>query len=147
MSEYDKQWCAVYTKPQRVEFAELNLRRRGVETFYPKLLLPSSAQRKCRVVSLFPNYLFVRFETFSDEYSSVAWCPGVKRLVSFNATPAIIDESVVDFLVSQTETNGVVLARCDAWIGVEICIDGRPFHGLLAFLREPPEARAGVKVC
>jgi transcription elongation factor/antiterminator RfaH len=146
VSEYDKQWCAVYTKPQREEFAELNLRRRGVETFYPKLLLPSSAQRKCRVVSLFPNYLFVRFETFSDEYSSVAWCPGVKRLVSFNATPAIIDESVVDFLMSQTETNGVISARSNVRMGEEVCIDGGPFDGLVGIIQEPPDARGRVKV-
>src|SRR5438445_11175705 len=97
VSEYDNQWCAVYTKPQREEFAELNLRRRGVETFYPKLLLPNSAQRKRRVVSLFPNYLFVRFETFSDEYNSVSWCPSVKLLSSLNVIIAIIDASLVVF--------------------------------------------------
>jgi transcriptional antiterminator RfaH len=139
-------WCAVYTKPQREEFAEVNLRQRGIETFYPKLFIPQSVQRKPRIVSLFPNYLFVRFETVSDQYGSVIWCPGVKRLVSFNGTPAVIDESVVDFLMRQSGPNGVISGQCTLRAGQEVCIDGGPFDGLVAIIQEPPDARGRVKV-
>ena len=50
---------------------------RGVESFFPKLSLTKSPLRKTQRVSLFPNYLFVRFQNFENEYGSVAWCPGV----------------------------------------------------------------------
>ncbi len=37
MAESEKHWFAVYTKPQKEEYAELNLRLRGIDTFFPKL--------------------------------------------------------------------------------------------------------------
>ena len=61
-----KCWFAVYTKPQKEEYAELNLRLRGIDTFFPKLFLPKSAKRKKQIVALFPNYLFVHCEYISE---------------------------------------------------------------------------------
>jgi transcriptional antiterminator RfaH len=146
MAEREKQWCAVYTKPQKEEFAEVNLRQRGIDTFYPKLFLPKSAKRKKQVVALFPNYLFVCVEIVSEDYGSIVWCPGVKRLISFNGTPAIVDNSVMEFLMSQTEANGMIAARCNVGVGQQVCIDGGPFDGLVGIIQEPPNAKGRVKV-
>jgi transcription elongation factor/antiterminator RfaH len=136
----------VYTKAQREDLAEVNLRQRGFETFFPKLLLPRSAKRKRDVVSMFPNYLFVRLDLERCGYSSVIWCPGVKRLVSFNGTPAIVDGSIVEFLMSQTGADGVIAARCNVEVGQEVAINGGPFDGLVGIIQEPPNARGRVKV-
>ena len=46
VTQRNKHWCAVYTKPQREEFAEVNLRLRRIDTFFPKLFLPKSAKRQ-----------------------------------------------------------------------------------------------------
>jgi hypothetical protein len=67
----ERQWCAVYTKPQKEEFAELHLRQRGIDTFFPKLFLPKTGRRKQAIVSLFSNYLFVRVKLFSEDLGSV----------------------------------------------------------------------------
>lgn len=142
----NKQWCAVYTKPQREEFAELNLHQRGVETFFPKLFLPQSAKRQKQIVPLFPNYLFVCIEVLSVEYASVIWCPGVKRIVSFNGTPAIVDESIIAFLIDQAGADGVISARCNVTIGQQVAINGGPFDGLVGIIQEPPSARGRVKI-
>lgn len=146
MAELEKHWFAVYTKPQKEDYAELNLRLRRVDTFFPKLFLPKSAKRKKQVVALFPNYLFVRCETDSEEYGSIVWCPGVKRLVSFNGTPAIVDNSIMEFLMAQTGSGGVIAARCNVAVGQQISITGGPFDGLVGIIQEPPNAKGRVKV-
>jgi len=146
MAESEKYWFAVYTKPQKEEYAELNLRLRGIDTFFPKLFLPKSAKRKNQVVALFPHYLFVRCEIISEEYGSIVWCPGVKRLVSFNGTPAIVDDSIMEFLMGQTGADGVIASRCNVEVGQEVSIDGGPFDGLVGIIQQPPNARGRVKV-
>ena len=141
-----KHWLAVYTKPQKEEYAELNLRLRGIDTFFPKLFLPKSAKRKKQIVALFPNYLFVHCEIISEEYGSIIWCPGVKRLVNFNGTPAIVDDSIMEFLMGQTGADGVIAARCNVEVGQKVSIAGGPFDGLVGIIKEPPNARGRVKV-
>ena len=146
MAALERHWYVVYTKPQKDDYAVLNLRLRGVETFFPKLSLPKPAQRKRQIVSLFPNYLFVRFQSFEDEYYSVTWCPGVKRLVSFDSVPAAIDDSIVSFLRCQMGSDGLIAARCNVKIGQQVSIVGGPFAGLNAIVQEPPNAKGRVKV-
>jgi transcriptional antiterminator RfaH len=142
----NKHWCAVYTKPQKEEFAEVNLRLRRIDTFFPKLLLPKSAKRKKQIVALFPNYLFVCIDVVSPEYASIIWCPGVKRMVSFNGTPAIVEESIMAFLMAQAGADGVISARCNIRVGQQVAIDGGPFDGLVGIIQEPPNARGRVKI-
>jgi transcriptional antiterminator RfaH len=146
MAEPQKHWFAVYTKPQKEEYAELNLRLREIDTFFPKLFLPKSAKRKKQVVALFPNYLFVRCGIVSEECGSIVWCPGVKRLVCFSGTPAIIDDSVMEFLMSQAGPDGLISARCNVKVGQKVSIDGGPFDGLVGIIQEPPNAKGRVKV-
>jgi transcription elongation factor/antiterminator RfaH len=146
VTQRNKQWCAVYTKPQREEFAEMNLRLRRVDTFFPKLFLPQSARRKKAIVPLFPSYLFIRFDLASEEYTSIVWCPGVKRIVSFDGTPAIVDESIVAFLMRQVGADGVIAARCNIHVGEQAAISGGPFDGLVGIIQEPPNARGRVKI-
>src|SRR4030095_1059809 len=124
----------------------MNLHLRGVETFFPKLFLPKSAKRKKHIVALFPNYLFVCIDVISVEYASVIWCPGVKRIVSFNGTPAIVEESIIAFLMGQAAADGVISARCNISVGQQVAIDGGPFDGLFGIIQEPPNAKGRVKI-
>jgi transcription antitermination factor NusG len=147
VTQRNKQWCVVYTKAQKEEFAEVNLHLRGIETFFPKLFLPKSAKRrKKQIVALFPNYLFVCIDVISVEYASIIWCPGVKRMVAFNGTPAIVEESIMAFLMAQTGADGVISARCDIRVGQQVAIDGGPFDGLVGIIQEPPNSRGRVKI-
>ncbi len=140
-----KQWFAVYTKPEKEEYAELNLRLRGIDTFFPKLSFPKSIKRKRQVVPLFPSYLFVRFEIASGAWS-VMWCPGVKRIVSFNGSPAVVEESIMAFLMTQAGPNGNISAHCNVAVGQEVFVVGGPFDGLMGIIQEPPNSKGRVKV-
>ena len=139
-----KFWFAAYTKPQKELYAQWNLRLRGVNTFFPKLLLPKTPRKKERIVPLFPNYLFV--QAHSHECSCIGWCPGVKRVVSFDGCPAIVDDRTVDFLIDQSRADGVILARCGLQTGQKVSITGGAFDGLVGIIESPPNARGRVKV-
>ncbi len=89
-----RQWYVVYSKPAREAQAYSHLAQKGLEVFFPQLQLPARAPVHRTLVPLFPNYLFVRL-WMPDDYYAVVWCPGVRRLVSFNDTPAPVDDTVV----------------------------------------------------
>ncbi len=148
MSEHpvERQWYTVYSKPQKEEFAQLQLRLKGLEVFLPKLLLPNCGTKRKRIVPLFPNYLFARINIHSAEYGYTIWSPGVKRIVSFNGSPAPMDSDIVDYLMKQTNTEGLIPARSNLRVGQEIRIDGGPFDGLTGIIQEPPNAKGRVKV-
>jgi transcriptional antiterminator RfaH len=142
----ERQWYVVYSKPQKEEYAKFHLCAKGLEVFFPQLLLPESAKRGKRVVPLFPNYLFVYLHLCSEEYSYAAWSPGVSRLISFNGSPVSIDAKVVNFLMMQANKEGIVVARSNLKIGEEVRITGGPFDGLLGIIQEPPNAKGRVKI-
>jgi transcription antitermination factor NusG len=144
--ESNSHWCVVYTKAQKEDLAVIGLRQRGFETFFPKLFVPRSAKRKRDIVSMFPNYVFLRLGVRTDDYSAVIWCPGIKRLVSFDGIPATIEDSIVAFLMDQAAPDGSISARCNVEIGQQISIGGGPFDGLVGIIEEPPNARGRVKV-
>jgi transcription elongation factor/antiterminator RfaH len=142
----ERQWYTVYSKPQKEEFARSQLHLKGLEVFLPKLLLPNSSKKRKRIVPLFPNYLFTRINIHSAEYGYTIWSPGVKRIVSFNGTPAPIDSDIVDYLMKQTNAEGLIPARSNLRIGQEIRISGGPFDGLTGIIQEPPNAKGRVRV-
>jgi transcriptional antiterminator RfaH len=140
-----KKWYVVYSKPQKEEFAEFCLRHRGVEVFLPKLLFPASLQKRKRIVPLFPSYLFTQIND-AAQYQAIIWTPGVNRVVSFNGTPAPIDDSVISFLKAQGTPEGMISARSDLQKGQEVQITGGPFAGLAGIIQEPPGAKDRVKI-
>jgi transcriptional antiterminator RfaH len=140
-----RNWYVVYSKPHREEQALFHLGAKGVESFFPRLFLPGSTEKKKRIVPLFPSYLFVRVHLASEAHY-VVWSPGVKRIVSFSDTPVPIEDSVVNFLREQADVQGVIPARSQLTRGREVEISGGPFNGLLGVIEDPPDAKGRVKI-
>ena len=141
-----RKWYVVLTKVRNEESARFHLAHKGIEVFYPKLLLPISNKPGRQIVALFPNYLFVRIDVASPEYSQVAWCHGVRRLVSFGEAPAVVEEHIIDFMRAQTDQNGLIVARADLRVGEEVQITAGPFKGLVGIIQEPPNSKSRVKI-
>jgi len=139
-----KKWYVVLTKARSEETARIHLNTKGIEVFYPKLSLPVSKSAR-HIVSLFPNYLFVRIDV-SSEYYQVVWCRGVKRVVSFGGTPAAVENSVVDFMRERADLRGLIVARSNLQIGDEVQIARGPFKGLVGIIQEPPDTKSRVRV-
>ena len=142
---HNQQWFVVYSKPQKEEFAQIQLKQKGVEVFFPRLLLPRSSQKRKLVIPLFPNYLFVRIDLWT-QYYAVLWSPGVKNFVSFNNTPAPLDAQVAECLLQEANAEGVIVARSNLKVGQEVQIRGGSFDGLIGMLQELPDAKGRVRV-
>lgn len=141
-----KKWYAVLTKPRNEETAQFYLNNKGIEVFYPKLFIPVSNKSGPQVVSLFPNYLFVRIDASSEEYQQVVWCRGTRRLVSFGGTPAAVEEHIIDFIREQASPNGLIVAKSNLKVGDEVQIAKGPFKGIVGIIQEPPDTKSRVKV-
>jgi transcriptional antiterminator RfaH len=142
-----KNWHVVLTKPRNEETAHFHLASKGIEVFYPKLFLPI-ARRSGRhnIIPLFPNYIFVRIDAWSPQYSQVIWCRGVKKIVSFGGVPAVVEDGVIHFLRDQVDHQGLITAKSNLKVGDEIQIAKGPFKGLVGIIQEPPDVKSRVKV-
>jgi transcriptional antiterminator RfaH len=138
-------WYVVYSKPQREAWAELHLRRKGIEAFHPQLELPHYAGGRRRCVPLFPNYVFVQIDLLARFYD-VVWSPGVKSFVGAGGAPASLDETVVAFLKRNATPEGRIVASSDLKAGQEVEIVDGPFAGLVAIIQEPPDAKGRIRV-
>ena len=143
--DIQRDWYVVYSKPHKEEQAQFHLRMKNLDVFFPRLDLVRVAEKRKRVIPLFPNYLFVRIH-LPTEFHYVSWSPGVKRLVSFGERPIPLDERVVDFLRQQTDSEGVIRARSQLRPGQEVEIRGGPFDGLIAIIQDPPDAKGRVRI-
>lgn len=140
-----RRWYVVYAKPRKEDCAQFHLRRKGLEVFFPRLLLPHPLPKRGRVVPLFPGYLFVRLQV-PEEYTYALWSPGVRAVVSFNGKPAPIDEAVVAFLKQGANPEGILTARSNLRAGQAVRLNGGPFAGLAGVIQDPPDAKGRVKV-
>jgi transcription elongation factor/antiterminator RfaH len=138
-------WYVVYSKPHKEESAQFHLRLKGVQVFFPQLLLPPSLRPRKQLVPLFPNYLFVRVR-LPEDYERVTWTSGVKRFVSFNDVPLPLEQEIVAYLMEKANYEGVITARSNLKVGQEVRISGGPFDGLAGIIQEPPNARGRVKI-
>ena len=145
VEEKQRDWYVVYSKPHKEEQAQFHLRMKGLDVFFPRLDLIRVAEKRKRIIPLFPNYLFVRLN-LATEFHYVIWSPGVKRIVSFGDRPIPLDDDVVTFLKQQTDPEGLIKARSQLRPGQEVEIRGGPFDGLVAIIQDPPDARGRVKI-
>ncbi len=67
-------------------------------------------------------------------------------MVTFNGTPAIIEQSIIEFLMGQAEAGGVISAHCNIMVGQQVAINDGPFDGLVGIIQEPPNAKGRVTI-
>ncbi len=139
------QWYVVYSKPAREVYAHSHLAQKGLEVFFPQLQLPAPLPAHRVLVPLFPNYLFVRLR-LPDDYYAVVWCPGVKRVVSFNNAPAPVDDAVVEFLRQRATAAGVLTAHSTLTVGAQVQVTTGPLAGLSGILQDPPDAKGRIRL-
>ena len=140
-----KEWYVVFSKPRKEEFAQFHLKLKGLQAFFPRLLLPEFSHKSKRIVPLFPNYLFVRINLARD-YDHVRWAPGVKSLINFGGGPAPLDDKIAENLLRQANCDGIIAAQSDLKVGQEVQIRGGPFDGVLGVIQRTPDAKGRVRL-
>lgn len=131
-------WYAVSTKPHQEHQAELNLRRLGIETFCPLLKHRKVIRRKSQIVvgPLFPGYLFTRLN-LDDQYRAVTYARGVRKLVAFGSSPAVVDEELIEAIKSRVGDGYATVSTHSFTPGQVVRIREGPLCGLEAiFERE-----------
>jgi transcriptional antiterminator RfaH len=69
----------------------------GIETYYPEFneYVTVKGRRCVRRSGLFPGYFFARFD-YDNQYRTVSYCRGVRRIVRFGQTPAEVEPGLLD---------------------------------------------------
>lgn len=104
-------WYVVHTHPKQEDRTNSNLRTWGIETLTPRLQVDRVNEFTGKVTHLarpmFPGYIFSRFK-YNDVFHRVRYTRGVHSLVSFNNTPAVLDDEIVELVRSQMGKDGFV---------------------------------------
>jgi transcriptional antiterminator RfaH len=88
-------WYALYTKPRKEHQVNTFLQGQGVVTYLPTMRRRVRRRDRPDRIVYFPCYLFARLDFRKMPHSSVAWMPGVRRIVSAGEQPLVIADEVV----------------------------------------------------
>lgn len=91
-------WYVIHVKPHKERQVTFHLKQSQVETYLPLIQVNPINPRAARVRSLFPSYVFVRFDPQSTGLSVVQWTPGVRRLLEFGGQLAAVPDNAVSEL-------------------------------------------------
>jgi transcriptional antiterminator RfaH len=141
-------WYCLRTHMKREHIAAAHLRQLpGVEVFNPQLRLMRCTRRGrfCNTESLFPNYLFARFE-LESMLEKVGCTPAVKFVLRFGGQLPEIPDAVIEDLQQQlAEVNSEVLT--DAPVeGEEVEIASGAFCGTKAVVTRVLPAKQRVRI-
>ena len=91
-------WYLIQSRPRQADRAQENLSRQGYTTFQPRFSA-SHVRRGRRVqaeTELFPNYLFIRLNRWSDNWYPVRSTRGVARMVTFGRDPLPVADELIE---------------------------------------------------
>jgi transcriptional antiterminator NusG len=98
-----KHWHALYTKPNNERLVDSLLRERGIETYFPTIRRQVRRRDRPERVVYFPSYVFARLDFDSIPHSTVAWMPGMRRVVCAGDEPVVVADEVVAMIRSRLE--------------------------------------------
>jgi transcriptional antiterminator RfaH len=126
-------WYAVHTHPKQEERAYCNLQAWGVESLSPKFRErrpnPFTGIPIFFSKPLFPRYIFARFDA-SCLLHKISFTRGVHSVVSFNSTPAPIEDDIIALIQSRISADGFVRIGDDFKVGDRVIIKEGPLKNL-----------------
>lgn len=114
-----KHWYVVHTQPNREARADVNLRRQGFETYFPRYARSRRHARKTEIVArpLFPRYLFVALDLGRDRWHSIRSTFGVSDIVLASEEPVPVPDGIIEEIQAREGANGFVTLGLPAGIG------------------------------
>jgi transcriptional antiterminator RfaH len=106
-----KHWYVIYTKQGKEGNVKIYLTMKGLEIFNPLMKTFSSGPRSpVELKSLFPNYIFGRFDLY-ESYPLVRWAHGVRKVLGFGGYPAPVSEEAIEIIKNKVDEKGVARIR------------------------------------
>jgi len=145
--ENPPKWYVIYTKPSSEEKARADLERRDIPAFLPKIreCHYTTKGNQAKIKPLFPNYLFAHM-AYPDDYYAVIWAKGVRRIVGNGTEPIPLNDSVVEFLKSQSEEKGFVQPSLRLKIGDAVRVRKGPLEGFIGIIDGSVDEKGRIKV-
>ncbi len=146
--ELHRAWFCVRSQPKHEHIAARHLRQmEEVEVFNPRIHFarPTRQGPVWVTESLFPNYLFARFD-WKTSLARVHYAPGVSSIVHFGSRwPTVPDEAIDEIRAMLGPAEIHVVAK-DLAPGDTVQIAGGVFHGLQAVITQVMPGRQRVMV-
>ncbi len=141
-------WFCLRSQPKHERIAAGHLARmEGVEVLNPQIRFrrPTRSGTCWVTESLFPNYLFARFD-WKTSLHRVHYAPGVSSVVHFGTRWPTVPDEVIDGLRATLGENGVHQVPAEFAPGDAVQIAGGMFHGLEAVITQVMPGRQRVLV-
>lgn len=116
-------WYAVHTKPGAEARVTMNLATLHLEVLNPQT---TSGEARRRIVSLFPQYVFARFDV--NALRAVRFTRGVTEVVSVAGAPATIDDGIIAAIQKRIGADGLVTLDPDVHEGDHVRVASGPFR-------------------
>jgi transcription antitermination factor NusG len=95
MTEDQRQWYAIRSKPRKEDFLFQQLVSRNIEAFYPKIRVKPVNPRSRRWVPYFPGYMFVHINLEKTGIRPMNRIPGSIGLVMFGQRVPALPEAAL----------------------------------------------------
>ncbi|MBA4148438.1 MAG: transcriptional activator RfaH [Verrucomicrobia bacterium] len=144
----ERAWFCLRSQPKHEHIAAANLRRLSdLEVFCPRLRSHKLTRRGpvWMTESLFPNYLFVRFD-FHTQLDLVKYTSGVSHMIHFADRYPTVSDAVIDELRQAFGNEDVQVAPEAPSEGDRVIIADRAFFGMEAIVLRVMPARERVQV-
>ncbi|MGL4487585.1 MAG: transcription/translation regulatory transformer protein RfaH [Yersinia sp. (in: enterobacteria)] len=138
-----KHWHLLYCKRGQMLRAKEHLERQTVNCWTPILTIEKMirGKRTEAIEALFPNYLFVEFDSEHIHTTTISATRGVSHFIRFGTQPAVIPAIVIADMQSHT-ADKIIAPEVPRPGDIVTIIDGI-FAGLQAIYTEPDgEARS-----
>jgi transcriptional antiterminator RfaH len=138
-------WYALYTKPKKEFQVNSLLEAQGIETYLPTVRRKARRRDRPRRKIYFPCYLFARLDFKVTPRSSVAWMPGIQRIVGFGDQPAVVADEIVE-LVRRRLEEVEEIAYGSFQQGDRVRITSGPLRDLEAVFDQPLSSADRVRI-
>ena len=140
-----KRWYALYPKPRKERQVRNLLQEQGIEAYLPTVRRKIQRRDRPARVVYFPCYLFAYVDFQVTPRSSIAWMPGMRRIVSFGDQPAVVADQIVTLIRRRLdEVEEVGYGRLTQ--GDRVRITAGPLRDLEAIFDRPLSAADRVRV-
>lgn len=125
-------WYVLHTKSRSEKVVNDILQKKSIEAFLPTAHVRS--KRKDRRVMLdlplFPGYIFVRTNLYTEGYLSILKTPGAVRLIGNKDGPVPVGQPIIESLRIMVNSGESILTGLEFRRGEKIIVVNGPFTGV-----------------
>jgi transcriptional antiterminator RfaH len=138
-------WYALYTKPNKERQVNALLQDKGVETYLPTVRRKVGRRDRPDRMVYFPCYLFARVDFEVTPRSSIAWMPGMRRIVSAGDELVVVSDELISLI--RYRLGGIEdVGYGNLQTGDPVRITSGPLRDLEAVFDQPLSAASRVRI-